>query len=277
MNDDINLIDSEPDNPAGEPTLLDNLILSEPELDSPAGEPPLPHRTPPIIPAVIKQTTLPQEPPAPLQQKLWPILIGLFAILLDQWTKRAVEMRIPLYSSVSPFPALEETYPLLGQFFQLTHTQNTGAAFGILQNGGAIFTVVAVIVVVVILFYNWQIPAGQLLLRTALGLQLGGALGNLIDRLRQGYVTDFFNLDFRVFVDIEGLEQILNWPIFNIADMSIVGGVIILAVLMVFESREEQKQAQAPIVQAPISQSPNLQSPISQSPIPPITHEPTTD
>jgi signal peptidase II len=177
--------------------------------------------------------TLPQQPahrPATRGQRLWLLLIALLIILLDQLTKRFIEGWLPLYTSWAPFPQWAD-------LFQLTHTTNTGAAFGLFPSGGPIFAVVAVVVAIAIIFYNHQLPAGNLTLRTALGLQLGGAMGNLIDRARQGQVTDFF--------DTGAL------PIFNIADAAIVVGVILLALLMLWETVEARREPIARVEEAP--------------------------
>lgn len=165
---------------------------------------------------------------APVEAEIHPatwgqrsIMLGIAAlvVLLDQWSKRLVEANIPYGSSWAPLGFLDP-------FFQLTHTGNTGATFGLFAGGGIIFTSIAAIVVIALLIYNLTLPAGQIGLRIALGLVLGGAIGNnLIDRLRLGHVTDFIHFSF--------------WPIFNMADMAIVGGAILMGWLMWQESREE--------------------------------------
>lgn len=148
-------------------------------------------------------------------QPLWRrygILLSVAAVALvaDVVTKRLIEASVPLYGSV----------PFIEPFLSWTHTQNTGAAFSLFQNGGVFFIVVAVIVSALIVYYVPKLPAGDWLSRIALGLQLGGALGNLIDRLRQGYVTDFVHFQ---------IPQIgFDWPVFNVADSCIVVGVILL-------------------------------------------------
>ncbi len=141
------------------------------------------------------------------------LLFNAFVVILaDQITKRIVEAQIPLY----------ETVPLIGHWLGFTRTQNFGAAFSLFQNGGAFFIVVAAIVSVLIIYYAPRLPENDWLSRVALGLQMGGALGNVIDRLRQGYVTDFIH--FRI------PEIAFDWPVSNIADICIVSGVIILIV-----------------------------------------------
>jgi signal peptidase II len=111
-----------------------------------------------------------------------------------------------------PVPGAETA---LGRFFSFTHTHNTGVAFGLGQGNNALFTLVAIGVVAGIFVYERRLPGGARWPRIALGLVAGGALGNVIDRIRHGYVTDF--LDFKF------------WPVFNLADSCIVVGVLALA------------------------------------------------
>lgn len=155
------------------------------------------------------------------RHRLFLLAVALAAIGADQLTKIAVERALPLNASWTP---LEGIAP----FFRFTHVSNTGAAFGLFPTGSLLFAVVALVVGAIILVYNFRLPAGNLLLRLALGLQLGGALGNLADRLRLGHVTDF--LDFG------------PWPVFNLADVSIVGGVLLLGLLTLLEERENLRQ-----------------------------------
>ncbi len=156
--------------------------------------------------------------PARLGEKTVLLLVTAVVLLLDQFSKYMVEAFLPLYTSWSPWPSL-------AHLFQFTHATNTGAAFGIFPGGSLVFTLVALAVVLFILVYNYTLPGGQWLLRLGLGLQLGGALGNLLDRLRLGHVTDF--LDFG------------PWPVFNLADTAIVVGVVVLAWLMLQEWRAD--------------------------------------
>ncbi|WP_062282705.1 signal peptidase II [Neomoorella mulderi] len=107
-----------------------------------------------------------------------------------------------------------ESLPVINSVFHLTYVNNPGAAFGLLAYKTPVFVSVTLLVAVIILVAYRFLPPGRILLRLALALMLGGALGNLIDRLRFGYVVDF--LDFRI------------WPVFNLADIAIVSGVILL-------------------------------------------------
>jgi signal peptidase II len=167
----------------------------------------------------------PKEIPLPrpgLFERALPILIMAVVLLLDQVTKRLVETRIPLYGEWTPFPALAE-------IFRITHTANTGAVFGLFQGTSMFFAILAIIVAGAIVYFNLTLPGGQWLLRLALGLQLGGALGNLTDRLRQGHVTDFIDIG--------------PWYIFNVADMAIVSGVILFGIVILRDGWEENKAA----------------------------------
>src|SRR5687767_9536061 len=110
-------------------------------------------------------------------------------------------------------------FPVLGDYFRFTYVENRGAAFGLLQDQTAFFVLVGVLVIGVIAASYRYLPRSGLLLHLALGLQLGGAIGNLIDRVRQGYVVDFVDFGYHS-----------NWwPVFNVADSAIVVGVALLA------------------------------------------------
>ncbi len=160
-----------------------------------------------------------------------PFLIMTLVLLADQATKYLVETRIPLYGVWAPFPALEG-------IFRVVHTTNTGAVFGLFQGTGMFFAGLAVVVAAAIIYFNLTLPGHQWLLRIALGLQLGGALGNLIDRLRQGHVTDFVDTG--------------PWFIWNLADLAITSGVILFGFAYWREIRREEaakrlaEQATAP-------------------------------
>lgn len=137
-------------------------------------------------------------------------LVGIITVVLDQVTKYIVQTNMQEWQSI----------PLIQDVFHLTYVLNPGAAFSMLPNKTGFLILIAVLVVVGIVFFNRQLPSDKHLMRVALGLQVGGALGNLIDRLRFAHVVDFF--DFRVF------------PVFNIADIAIsVGvGLLILEIIL---------------------------------------------
>lgn len=123
-----------------------------------------------------------------------------------------------------------ESIPLIKDVFHLTYVLNPGAAFGMLPYKTLFFTVIALIMLLVIYFFYRRVPVEQIANRVALGLLAGGALGNLIDRLRFGKVVDF--LDFRIFF------------VFNVADTCITLGVGILLLGMVIQEVRERKCGQ---------------------------------
>jgi len=162
-------------------------------------------------------------------------------VALDQLSKASVRAHLALGESWNPFPALSP-------FINITHWQNNGAAFGLFQTGGNLFMIVAVLVSGIIIYYYGQTPPGNGLVRLALSLQLGGAIGNLIDRLLRGPVTDFIH--------------VTDFPIFNLADSSISVGVALLAVTILLERKqtppvemeaEEPSRSSASRVEPPVA------------------------
>jgi len=147
-------------------------------------------------------------------------LIAIAVIVLDQVTKQLVRSNL----------ALGETWPDEDWFVRINHVTNSGAAFGILQGQTPFLVVTTFLGLAAILLYYWYPPMQHVLLRIVLGLQLGGALGNLIDRVRLGEVTDF--IDFR------------HWPAFNVADSSISIGVVgVLVFFAFYEGARRQQEA----------------------------------
>lgn len=164
---------------------------------------------------------VPEERPSSIIDQTLLLLVTAAVVIIDHLTKLFVEIWLPLNTSWQPWPEYSH-------LFQFTHVTNTGAAFGLFPTGSNIFMVVAILVGIIIIIYNFRLPSGHFLFRVALGLQLGGALGNLVDRIRLGHVTDF--LDFG------------PWPVFNLADASIVAGVVVLVFLMLIESQEASEE-----------------------------------
>lgn len=155
---------------------------------------------------------------------VWTVAVA--AIFVDQATKILVEKVMRLGQSDA----------VVGDLFRLTYIKNAGGAFGIFLGGGWFYFVASVVAVVMILFYLRRFSSGQILPRLSLAMILGGALGNLIDRLRSGVVTDF--LDF-------GIGK-TRWPVFNLADAFITVGVILFFISMMRiqkEGAEDHTQA----------------------------------
>ena len=146
------------------------------------------------------------------------VLLQLTALtfLLDQFSKFLVRELLEF----------RESFPEQG-FFRFTHTFNTGSAFGLFQdqNFALILASVAGITVLTLIYRSQRDPTN--LLRLSLGLQLGGAAGNLLDRLRMGHVTDFLDVG--------------PWPIFNLADAAIVTGLILLVWMFLMPDAAKRK------------------------------------
>ena len=152
---------------------------------------------------------------------LMPVLVVLI-LALDQLTKWLVSSQLAVGQSVYPIPAL-------APFLAITYVTNTGVSFGLFQNANALFAAVSLVVSAVVMRYLLSLPKERRLARLALALVLAGAVGNLIDRLRLGFVVDFVAV---------------GWvPKFNVADLSIVIGVIVLALTMLLEGRQPPPQA----------------------------------
>ena len=143
------------------------------------------------------------------------LVLGVAAaiVLLDQWSKHAVSGAMRLH----------ETRPILPGFFDLTYVRNTGAAFRMLAGRSAafripFFTLISVLAGIAILGFVRRTPASRRIVLLACAAVLGGAVGNLIDRLVQGEVIDFLSLHWNGWF----------WPAFNVADSFITVGVIVL-------------------------------------------------
>jgi signal peptidase II len=153
-------------------------------------------------------------------------LLGVagISVALDQWTKWWVRENIEYGGQWLP-----EGLMWLSPYARIVHWYNSGAAFGMFQNGNLVFTILAFIVIAAILYYYPSVEANDWTLKLAMGLQLGGAVGNLIDRLIMQKVTDFIS--------------IWTFPVFNIADASISIGVVVLLLGVWLKEREEKMKA----------------------------------
>ena len=145
--------------------------------------------------------------------------LALLIVLLDRWTKRLVAARIAMYTHIQVIPG----------FFRITHTENTGAAFSLFADSPwhwktvmlISFSVIAMIVVSILL---WNQSRPFTMTGVALSLILGGAFGNLWDRVAAGRVVDFLDVYYRTY----------HWPVFNLADSAIVVGASLLVLEIIF-------------------------------------------
>lgn len=142
-----------------------------------------------------------------LRDYLTLIAIGGTIIIVDQITKTIVRANLALGEMWSPWEWLEP-------YLRIVNWKNTGAAFGILPSLGDFITILAFVVAIAIVYYFPRVPSEDWTMRLAMGLEFGGAVGNLLDRLSIGWVTDFMS--------------IWRFPVFNVADLSITLGVIVL-------------------------------------------------
>jgi signal peptidase II len=150
--------------------------------------------------------------------------VALVAFTLDRVTKMWVEQNIPLYGA----------RPVVDDYVRIVHTQNSGAAFGLLPERTTLLSILSVLAVVAILYYYRQIASNSPLIAATLGMQLGGAFGNLVDRMGQGYVVDF--------VDV-GIPGGVRFWAFNVADSSIVVGIFLVTFLLWQEERKTAARA----------------------------------
>ncbi|HZD60285.1 MAG TPA: signal peptidase II [Anaerolineae bacterium] len=145
-------------------------------------------------------------------------IIAILVLIIDQASKAIIRHTLYVTESVQLIPGV----------LHVTHVKNPGAAFGILPNQQIAFFLVSMVVILFTIFYYMLVGRKDRLTAISLGLVLGGAVGNLIDRVVSGSVTDF--IDFRV------------WPVFNVADSSVVVGVIILSLLLVRSAHQERTE-----------------------------------
>ncbi len=145
--------------------------------------------------------------------------VAIVVFALDRFTKTWVEENIPLH----------EGRQVVGDYVRIVHTQNTGAAFGLLPERTTLLSVLSVLAVLAIVYYYRQFANSSPLVTGTLGMQLGGAFGNLLDRVSQGYVVDF--------VDVGVPDGVRFWA-FNVADSSIVVGILLVTLLLWQEERK---------------------------------------
>jgi len=152
------------------------------------------------------------------------IIVTAVIILIDQATKLWIRNNL----------ALGETHCLIDgicEQVRFLHWYNTGIAFGLFQGNSLLFSVTSIIIVVIIFVFYIQIPQQEWLLRLALAFETGGALGNFIDRITLGHVTDFVAVG--------------KFPIFNVADASINIGVALMLLSIVLEEIKDRRKKKA--------------------------------
>lgn len=150
---------------------------------------------------------------------LFLLLLAGIIIVLDQYTKNLVRANLNYGEVWAP-------WEWLMPYARIVHWYNTGVAFGLFQGMGLLFTFLPLIVVIFILIFYSRLAGENWWLRIAIGLELGGAIGNLIDRITIGHVTDFISVG--------------NFAVFNVADASITIGV---AVMLIALWQEEKKNS----------------------------------
>lgn len=147
------------------------------------------------------------------------LLSALIVVFLDQISKQF-------------FWALGKNFDIIEGFFRVTLVRNSGAAFGMLQGGRVFLIAASVAASIFIMFLAERIPREERPKRIFLGMILGGALGNLIDRLYPGHVIDFIDMGIASY----------RWPVYNLADSAVtIGGVLLV---LSFARKREQKQEQ---------------------------------
>lgn len=142
-------------------------------------------------------------------------------IILDQWTKSLVRQNLALGEMWMPLE-------WLSPYARVVHWYNTGVAFGMFQDKNLLFSIVALAVSIFLIVFYPKLTEEDWFLRIALGMQLGGSLGNLIDRFTIGHVTDFVSVG--------------NFPVFNVADASISVGVAVMILGLWIEDRKEKRK-----------------------------------
>lgn len=147
------------------------------------------------------------------------VAFAVATVILDQVTKAAVVGGM----------GIGERSPVLGTFLRLTHIRNSGAVFGMMRGASTYFTFFSIIAAAVLVVVLIVARRASTLVRVSLGMVLGGAVGNLIDRLRFGAVVDFLDV---------GISESVRWPCFNVADSAITVGVFLL-ILSSFAKPEE--------------------------------------
>lgn len=151
------------------------------------------------------------------------IVVAVITFFLDQFLKHFVRSRMAVWSSITLIPGV----------VRISYVHNVGAAFGILPNRRLFFIVVSILLLAVSVWWYRSTEPHSTWLKIGYGLLLGGAMGNLWDRVRSGYVTDFIDLDF---------WPLKSWPVFNIADMALVTAISFYFIYLIREVKEKRHE-----------------------------------
>jgi len=144
-----------------------------------------------------------------------------------------------------------ETIPLLGNTVRFTFIYNQGMAFGIHVSNKSLFTAISIFAAIIITYYLYKLRNERIMIKMPLAIILGGAIGNLLDRVIYGKVVDFVDIDIPDiilpakkiwFISIPQFE-LYRWPIFNVADIAVTCGMICLIFLVLFKSEESQEES----------------------------------
>lgn len=148
------------------------------------------------------------------------LAINLCAVLLDQWTKALAVRHLKGAEALSLWEGV----------FSLSYVENRGAAFGMMQGKQWLFFVIAAVVLAGVLYVLYRMPDGKRYLPLTLSLSFicSGAVGNMIDRIRQGYVVDFFYF------------SLIDFPVFNVADIYVTVATVTLMLLLLFYYKEDE-------------------------------------
>jgi signal peptidase II len=143
-------------------------------------------------------------------------------LTLDQWTKSIIRSNLD-------FGEIWMPWEWLAPYARIVHWYNTGVAFGMFQDRNLMFALLSLVVSLVLIIFYPKLTQNDWFLRVAIGLQVGGSIGNLLDRLTIGHVTDFISVG--------------NFPVFNIADASITMGVGVMLLGLWLEERREKRES----------------------------------
>lgn len=162
----------------------------------------------------------------PVWRWLWPATLALIITTADQLTKAWA------VAALGPEPH-SRAISLGFEWLRLVYSQNTGVAFSLFQGMPTLFTITSILITTgAILAYVFYLPNGSFWVQTAMGLLVGGAVGNIVDRIRLGYVVDFISVGW--------------WPVFNLADSAVTVGVVMLSGYLIFVGDEQPVTPRTP-------------------------------